>query len=60
MTIKIIHLLKNKYFVYLHAIWPLTNVREPWTCKCDAYFKISGVLKGVIDYDLTFLTLVSV
>ncbi len=28
--------------------------------KICIYFKISGVRKGVIDYDFTFLTLVSV
>ncbi len=42
----------------------LTNVREPRTCKrytySNIYFKISGVLKEVIDYDFIFFTLVSV
>ncbi len=66
ITINIIHLLKQDelFYVYLHAIWPLTNVREPQTCKrytySNIYFKISGVLKEVIGYDFIFLTLVSV
>ncbi len=25
-------MLKNICFVYLHVMWPLTNVREPWNC----------------------------
>lgn len=24
---------KKKYFVYLPAKWPLTDITKPWTCK---------------------------
>ncbi len=32
----------------LHVIWPLTNVRDSWTCKCVNYLNINLKSHGVL------------